>query len=264
MCEPELSDDKVRQLLHERIEKASRRVAMVAFVRGEQPSPSGVDNNGTASFIQLPSGKFILTNYHVWNTFHDGRANDSTYKLALMGRGFTQPIDLSDAQLISEDRDLDLCVLSYPSERVESLGKEYCNLTDWPPARAMEGDDVSVTGFPGVWRTVEEMLHSDFHEVVPVLRHESVILCLRAEATSTRQIRLRFNNPNPEVVQLSNRPITDYRWGGMSGSLVYRLDQSKNHFVACGILHSAGEGLGATFYATHLDFIQPDGTIRVP
>jgi hypothetical protein len=113
-------------------------------------------------------------------------------------------------------------------------------------------------------RSAEEMLHPELDEVVPVLRHESIILWLHAEATSTRQTRLRFTNPNPEVIQLSSRPITEYRWGGMSGSLVYRHDPTENRFMACGILHSAGEGLDAIFYATHLDFIQPDGTIVPP
>ena len=42
-------------------EKISHRVAMLAFVRGDPPTPQGVDNNGTASFVQFPKGKFIIT-----------------------------------------------------------------------------------------------------------------------------------------------------------------------------------------------------------
>ena len=34
---------------------------MLAFVSGDPPLPTGVDNNGTASFIELPGGKFIVT-----------------------------------------------------------------------------------------------------------------------------------------------------------------------------------------------------------
>ena len=237
---------------------------MLAFVRGEPLSPAGSDDNGTASLIELPGGKFVVTNHHVWSTFQDNRANEPSYRLLLTGQGFSQPVNVSDAVLVSEDRELDLCVLSYPPDRIESMGKEFCKLTSWPPCRAGENDVVSVTGYPGMRRGAEEMLHPELNEVIPILRYESILLCLHTEATSTRQARLCFASPNPEVVQLSDRPITEYRWGGMSGSLVYRLDPTANRFVACGILHSAGEGLDATFYATHLDVIQPNGTIIVP
>lgn len=261
MSEAELSDDEARHLLKLRLEKSSRRVAMGAFLRGEPSSPQGADNNGTISFIKLPGGKFMVTNHHVWDTFQIERANDSSYKLSLAGKGLIQPLDISDAELVSEDRDLDICVLAYPSERIEAIGKEYCELHDWLPSRAESGDDISVTGYPGMRRSAEEMFHPQLNRVVPVLRHESVILYLHAEAISARQARLRFTNPNPEVIQLSERPINNFRWGGMSGSLVYRLDANRSLFVPCGILHAAGEGLDAIFYCTHLEYIQADGTI---
>ncbi len=264
MDDPELSDDESRRLLRLRIETASRRVAMAAFVRGEPPSPEGADNNGTVSFLKLPGGKFLVTNHHVWDTFQAQRANDPSYKLALAGHGLVQPVDISDAELVSESRELDLCVLSYPADRIEGIGKEFCDPQGWPPRRTEDGDDVSVTGYPGMRRTPETMLHPQLGKVVPVLRHESVILYLHTEATSSRQGRLRFTSARPEVMLLSERPIDTFRWGGMSGSLVYRLDRVQNRFFPCGILHAAGEGPNATFYCTHLDFIRGDGTIVGP
>lgn len=261
MTEPELSDNEAYQLLRQRIAKASKRVAMLAFARGEPLAPEGVDNNGTVSFIELPGGKFLVTNHHVWDTFRNRRAVDPTHKLALTGEGLARPIDISDAVVVSESAELDLCVLSYPPERIEALGKEFCVPPHWPPTRANDNDDVSVTGYPGMRRTVETMIHPDLGESIPVLWHESVILYLHAEGISARQARLRFTNPKPEVMQMSKRPITEFRWGGMSGSLVYRLDPGQNRFIPCGILHSAGVGLDATFYSIHLDFIRPDGTI---
>ena len=264
MIEPELTDEEANRLLRQRIIKASKRVAMLAFSRGEPSSPEEVNNNGTVSFIELPGGKFLVTNHHVWDTFRSCRANDATYKLALTGEGLVMPIDISDAVAVSESQELDLCVLSYPPERIEALGKEFCVPPSWPPARANDADDISMTGYPGMRRTVETMVHPQLNESIPVLWHESVILYLHADGVSSRQARLRFTNPNPEVMQLSNRPITEFRWGGMSGSLVYRLDPNQNRFLPCGILHAAGEGLDAIFYATHLDFIQPDGSIASP
>lgn len=256
-----MSEEEARSLLRQRLEKASRRVAIAAFVRGNPSTPAGADNNGTVSFLKLPGGKFLVTNHHVWDTFQAERANDPTYKLALAGQGLGQPVDISDAELVSENQDLDLCVLAYPPDRIEAIGKEFCEPPVWPPPRTEESDDVSVTGYPGMRRTAETMHHPGLSEVVPVLRHESVILYLHTEATSSRQGRLRFRNPNPEVMELSERPIDVFRWGGMSGSLVYRLHWAQNSFLLCGILHAAGEGLDSTFYCTHLDFIQRDGTI---
>jgi hypothetical protein len=62
MANEELSDEEVRRNLPQRLEKASRRVAMAAFVRGEPSFPEGADNNGTVSFLKLPGGKFLVTN----------------------------------------------------------------------------------------------------------------------------------------------------------------------------------------------------------
>ncbi len=236
---------------------------MLAFSGGD-PTPSGVDNNGTASFIELPGGKFVVTNHHVWYEFLHRRSNDSRSTLGLTGHGFSQALDFSGADLVSECHDLDLCVLSYPPDRIESVGKEFCDLTNWPTQRACQNDDASVVGYPGMRRSAQEMMHPELNISVPVLWHEPIILYLNVEAVSLRQARLRFANPNPEVVQLSNRPINEYRWGGMSGSLVYRLDSTANRFVACGIMHAAKNGLQGVFYATHLDFIQADGTITPP
>ena len=264
MDEPELSDDEVKVLLRIRIEQATRRVAMLAFLRDEPRSPAGVDNNGTVSFLHLPGGKFIVTNYHVWDHFRTERENDSTYQVALTGKGFSELLVISDAELISESRQLDLCVLKYPPGPIELLGKEFCRPPQWPLARAEEGDDVSTTGFPGIRRTPDERPHPLEDRLVPVLHHESVILYLHVEGVSNRQALFKFTNPTPEIFEMSSKPPKPYRWGGMSGSLVYRRDMSENRFFPCGILHGAGEGLDATFFATHLDFIQEDGTIVEP
>jgi len=112
MSEPELSDDELRQLLSERIKKASRRVAMVAFVCGEPSSPSELT-------IMARHRSFS----YLWQVHCDEPSRlEHVPRLAgkrfhiqagLDGQGFAQPVDLSDAQLISEDRDLDLSVLSY-------------------------------------------------------------------------------------------------------------------------------------------------------
>ena len=136
----EMSDDEAMERARQLQEKMSHRVAMLAFVRGDPPTPQGVDNNGTASFVQFPKGKFIITNHHVWNHFRTERANDPDYQLAMLGQGFSLSIDLSDAELISENETLDLCVLSYPPDRIEANGHEFAELRGWPPQRPAIGE----------------------------------------------------------------------------------------------------------------------------
>ena len=263
MPEPELSDEETKILLRKRIETTTKRVAMLAFSDGQSSSPESVDNNGTVSLLELPKGKFLITNFHVWDEFRNRRTTDKNCKVGLTGEGLVRPIDISDASVVSESQELDLCVLSYPPERIEAIGKEFFRPLNWPPTRMSEGEDVCFTGFPGVRRSVEEIQHPHINESISVLWHESVILWMHAEGISDRKVRMRFTNPNPETIQLSKKEIGEYRWGGMSGSLVYRKDSALSRFVPCGILHAAGNGKNATFFATHLDFIHDDGTIIV-
>jgi hypothetical protein len=94
------------------------------------------------------------------------------------------------------------------------------------------------------------------------LLFESVYLNLKVTSLNDRKVRLEFTNPKPDVVNYSAMPITDFRWGGMSGSMVYRLDPALQRFFVTGFLHAAGKGLEAIFYASRADLIQEDGTIR--
>jgi hypothetical protein len=250
-----MSDEEARENAKRLQEKASRRVAMLAFVRGDPPTPQGVDNNGTASFIQFPTGKFVVTNHHVWDHFRTQRLNDPDYKLAMPGRKFSQPLDLSDAELIAENEPLDLCVLSYPPERIEANGHEFADLRGWPPQRPAVGDALAVVGYPGMLRKPGTMPHPALGEEVPVLIHKDVAFYPHVEEVTDQIIKFKFKE-NPEVMWFSGDPVEEIRWGGMSGSLVYRLDETDNLFKPCGVLHSGWPraGLDTTFFLTVTDF----------
>lgn len=258
----EITDEDARRLLRERMSTAGRRVAMLAFVRGEPLSWAGLDNNGTVSFLSLPGGKFLVSNFHVWDEFDFGKKKDPTYRLLLLGEGLSAPIDISTADCVAKNEELDLCVLRYPPEEIEAAGKEFYEFASWPPVRASNGEVTAVAGYPGARRFPDNVRHPDLDEVVSLLRHELVLLYPQVEATSDRQVRLRFSSANPETIQLSPRPITEYRWGGMSGSLVYRFDATSSRFFPCGILHSTvGDGNAALFVATYLGCIRSDGSL---
>lgn len=262
MDDSNLTDTEVCALLRQRMAQAGTRVAMAVFARGDVAD--SVDNNGTVSLLHLPDAKLIITNHHVWDRFRKEHANDPDYRIALTGQGFCHPIDISDSRVISENEEHDLCVLSYSAERLEAVGKEFYISPQWPPKRAATDEDILIAGYPGMCRSVEAAVHPVTGESVSVLHHELVLLYPTVEAVSERQLLLKFRSPTSEVHNLSGRPIDRYRWGGMSGSLVYRLDAKENRFVPCGILHAAGEGLNAVFVATHLDLIGSDGVIAQP
>src|SRR4051794_35300827 len=139
MSDQEMTDEEVKQLLKQRLNEASPRVAMVAFADGDPPSAEGVDNNGTVSFLELPGGKFIVTNYHVWYHYQEQKKIRPNYVLALLSKQISQSIDISVAQLVSESPELDLCVLSYPHEIIESRQHKY-HILKKPICRPVEGD----------------------------------------------------------------------------------------------------------------------------
>jgi len=245
---PQEECDRSKELL----EKMSQHVAMAIFVPPNPAVPKDVMNNGTMSFIELPRGKFLVTNYHVWDTYREERKKLPGLRLAVTGHGFEQPVSVSDAEVVDEDEGFDLVVLRFEAHQlIESVGKEFYKPKRWPLDTVMEHDDVALVGFPcNRKRPTDEYLG-----------FESLLLALKVESVSDRKMRLRFLNPEPSIHWFSPRPITEFEWGGISGSMVYRLDPVLMRFFVTGFLHAAGRGLDAVFYASRADVIQEDGTI---
>lgn len=117
--EATLTDAQVRELLRQGMEQTGPRVAMAAFARGD--IADSVYNDGTASLLHLPDSKLKITNHHVWDHFREGRANDPDYRVALTGQGVCRPIDLSAAEVISENEQHDLLSFSHISKSVSRI-----------------------------------------------------------------------------------------------------------------------------------------------
>ena len=239
--------------IQELTQRLSQHVAMVAFVSPGQQSLDTVVDNGTISLLNLPSGKFLVTSYHVWRSFVDMREDIPGSKLVLTGLGSSRPVDISDAELVDADDRIDLAVLKVEaSDEIELVGKSFYVPKRFPLDVAVQDDETVLVGFPGNRREATAEL----------LCLESVLLGLNVAGVTDRTLFLTFTNPKPTVHLFSSKPITEYRWGGMSGSMVYRYDPLLQHFFVTGFLHSATEGLCASFLASRADVIQADGTIR--
>jgi hypothetical protein len=251
--EPEMTPEEERTKTKELLTKMERHVAMAAFVVPEPATPYSVINNGTASFLELPKGKFIITNYHIWDAFQQQRREVPGLRLAVMGEGYCRPVDITTAKLVDEDEGLDLAVLQFEANDViEAVGKKFYVPKQWPLCPADDGGDMVVVGYPGNRKEPTQ----DY------LRFESFLLGLTVLSVSDRKYMLGFVNPNPAIQQFSSRPIDAFTWGGMSGSMAYRLDLETNQFHVAGFLHAAGEGLQASFFAGRADVLQDDGKIR--
>ena len=105
--------------------------------------------------------------------------------------------------------------------------------------------------------------HPDSGEEVPVITHKDVALYPLVGDVNDRKIMFKFEH-DPEIFRFSGEAEEEFKWGGMSGSLVYRLDESENLFKPCGIMYAARDGLDTLFFATHLDFIKDDGSMSGP
>ena len=233
--------------------KMGRHVAMAAFVLPEPTTPEGVIYNGTVSFLELPGGKFILTNHHVWDEFVRPLRETPGLRLVVMGEGYCRPVDISTAELVDSDESMDLAVLRFEANDViESVGKRFYVPKRWPLDAACKGDDVIALGFPGNRKD----------PTAGYLHFDSVMINLKVLSVSDRKYMLGFTNPHPIIHQFSPRPLDQVRWGGVSGSMVYRHDLETNQFHVIGVLRAAGDGLHGSFFAGRADFLRDDGTIR--
>ena len=225
---------------------------MAAFVLPEPCGPEGVINNGTASLLELPKGKFIVTNEHVWDGYVETKLKHPGLRLVLMGQGICQPVDISSAELVDSDRDFDLAILRFErTDSIEGLGKTFYVPKHWPAKVASDGEEVVFAGFPGIRRRATHQY----------LRFESVMLSPNVESVADRKYLFRFSNPVPIVHKFSDGPDIEYAWGGMSGSMVYRLDPEDMKLDLTGFFCAAQGGLDGLFFATKA-LINDDGTIN--
>lgn len=248
-----MTTEEERQKIIQLTSKMAKHVAMAAFVTPGPASPHSVVNNGTFSLLELPKGKFLVTNHHVWDTFVARRSESEGWRLGLIGEGLQQPVDVSTCDLVDADAGIDLAVLRFPrNDIIESVGKAFYQPKRFPLDTAVAGDDAALVGFPGNRRSPTDKC----------LNSEAVLLGLKVDDVSDRKLMLSFHTANPTIERFSPEPLTEFRWGGMSGSMLYRVDPALNQFFVAGFLQAAGDGLSASFFAARADLLKEDGTIR--
>jgi hypothetical protein len=230
----------------------ARFVSMAIVVPGWNSGAGEVLCNGTISFIELPScGKVLITNWHVWSRFQDGKCESSDVELALIcgpqGEG-RRPIIVSDSEPICLDQDLDLAILRFARcELIENSGKRFYR-APWPPQIPNSGDTVAFVGYPGDYRGVSER----------GLEVRSLLIERRVADVSDRNIALEMDDEQAQLILHDpNLPDLD-SIGGVSGAALYHQNESKRSAELVGFVHMAG----SLIFATRADLLNPDGTTK--
>lgn len=252
--EPETSDEQDKATTKALMQKALRYVAMLAFIRGETRTPDDIYDNGTASFLQLPERRVIVTKHHVLRQCEIDRQDDPTVRLLLLGGQGIRPIVVPEFKVIDADEPLDLAVFAYDEQdEIAKIDKEFYAPKKWPLEPPKPNDQIITIGFPGVRRDPDTPNRR--------VSYEAVNLAPVVVAVGDRKIMCEFTTCEPVIHQYSAKEMTD-RWGGMSGSMAYRLDEAEAKYHLTGFFQGAPQGLQGGFYLSRADALNENGTLR--
>jgi hypothetical protein len=224
---------------------------LLAITDGLAEGAEAVVNNGTGSLIDTGTGKFLVTNHHVYDWFRKRREANPQTKLLMSGGHGVNYLDISFAEVRALDQERDLAVLRIPAHYIESHGKRFYECSSWPPPRPEAGLLAIVHGYPGQGRVPQgETLGARptiiFLGVADVRGSDFVIADISDDAVLT--------------VPDGAEPLTCL--GGMSGSAVYVI-RKKPALIVAGFMYAASASMSYIF-ATHADHLNADGTIGSP
>lgn len=127
---------------------------------GVTASATSVDHNGTGTLIDTGRRKILVTARHVIVKVREVRAEHPEAGFAVnLGNG-TTPF-FPEFEVIDEDADLDLAVVSFPHlHRWTGHTKRYFPVRQWPIPVPRRGDAITIVGFPGCERRPYETFGS--------------------------------------------------------------------------------------------------------
>lgn len=224
---------------------------MLAISQGKYPRADGVIANGTGVLISTGKAELLITNYDVYDFYINKKREEPTTLLVMSGSHNSPFVDISNANVRASDDRLDLAILMLPLEVVQRSGNRYLLGNSWPPERPKEGMHAVIYGYPGQARRPMGQ-NMGAGAIAVGLRVTEV----QAECFVAGDPEQTGRTVSPEgAPELSD-------WGGMSGSLV--LAGTLPNLSMSGIMRKGGPGLifGKHILATHLDFINADGSIR--
>ncbi|GAB4196314.1 MAG: hypothetical protein Kow00105_10450 [Phycisphaeraceae bacterium] len=248
-----MNDEELKARFKTIAERLLPHVGMLLLLPHRNAKPEDVLNNGTASFIDTGCERLLVTCSHVIDCYQKiGNANPDAV-LAVTGNSGTQPVIVSDAEVISNGgKQLDLATMRLPDpDRITWGGKSYFKAEVWPPVRAQKGQVAVLAGFPGMHRDASSR----------GLEVRATPICDFVTSVSERNIYL-VDEDLARVAVKHNPELSDLAsLGGMSGSAVYVVDEDRQVPLLAGFMYEAGEGTHASIFIAHADSIRADGTL---
>lgn len=132
------------------MDAAQRCVAPIWTNLSLSAPPTTVRNNGTCGFVNTERQKLLITSQHVLAEFRTQKATAPDAVLAVnLGPGVT--VALPEPDVIDEEAsNLDLAIIRFPYLDFNGgHDKTYFPIMSWPICEAVQGEAVTIVGFPG-------------------------------------------------------------------------------------------------------------------
>lgn len=212
--------------------------------------------NGTAFILDCGQGPFLVTAAHVYEGYLDAREKHPTLHCQLGMMEFRP-----EERLICTlgHRVLDVATFRIEPDEISTLAKRICvGPAEWPPRNAAEHDGVFFGGFPGSERSpngADDFTFGFYVALTPV------------SSSSERHFGCAFERESWIDTLGHGIPAEDYDLGGVSGSPMFVLNESKGgvfswHII--GIVYNATNALGEIVLAHHASSIRGDGSLVAP
>jgi len=249
-----LSDEEVRQIVATvKLMQLFRPFVGMLFFAPDNPEPSSVRFNGTASFVDTGTAKIVVTNGHVYKRFMELKEEEPSLKMFISGAVKDQVLELREEHLLDYGKNaVDLAIFSFSEpDQLRDLGKQYFPSHPWPAARPNLGAPLVIPGFQGVHRQIGD----------GKLTINLTVFCDHVSSSSDRHFVLADEGQERIVVKINPSLGELGPLGGVSGSPVFTMD-SENNATLVGFLYETGEGADATIFAVHADLITAEGKIN--
>lgn len=206
--------------------------------------PSQIIANGTFGLIETPSGRFLVTCFHVYEAYVEAKvAHSDTIMAILLGTGFKARA--FEGALIDGDKDIDLAVFRWDNGYLGE--KAFLPVRQFPIPRVSVGNLVALQGFPGESRKADDFQGRFgacfFGGLVTAVNERKILV----ENDGTRNLR--------SVQTGELLPPLDI--GGMSGSPAFTF---RDGWKLAGFLRE-GSTTDGRIFLSHASFLNPDGTL---
>jgi hypothetical protein len=125
----------------------------IFFTRSLQTALGNVIANGSFGLVATGSKKLLVTNFHVWDGFHQERLDDPNLQMCI-SVGQKHPVVFAPDKALSEDRDLDIATFDMEPLLAACGERKFYPLNQNPARQVAKGDVVYFIGFPGHLREV--------------------------------------------------------------------------------------------------------------